>query len=499
MENAGLNALKTVARGALIVLAGSGVGRLLNYSYKLIVARLGPESFGILSLCVTLLGIASTLAFLGLPEGVKRYISFYQGKNDSQKLRATIQSSLVLSTIAACLLAGVIFLAAESIAKLFFHNATSAAYVYFVAAILPFYVVNWICIKCFAGFKNLKFRVFVYDIGENAFKIAFTVVLLMLGFKLWSALLGYGLAIICCSLLSLYLLEFKVFSVLRGPYRGQVMHNELLQFSLPLLFSGLMIFVLSWTDTLMLGYFSSMTNVGLYSAALLISSLVFIGTDLLTPIYLPVVTELYARKEKAQITSVFESVNKWVFAICLPLAFLTFIFARQLLAIFFPQEFGVAYGALVLLTAGRLVYAFSFTSLHMLNMIERTRIIFVTSAIATALNVVLNYLFIPRYGIVGAAAATAFSLTLQALLLIGLNVKYLRLHVFSPATAKVALAAFLPALALYWLQYYCARTLVVFFSLSALYMLIYAALLYFLKAYDDKDNAIVKMIIQRRA
>jgi len=51
------------------------------------------------------------------------------------------------------------------------------------------------------------------------------------------------------------------------------MTKKLLSFSVPLLAVSMLMMVMSWTDTLMLGYFKSPDVVGLYNAALPLANL----------------------------------------------------------------------------------------------------------------------------------------------------------------------------------------------------------------------------------
>ncbi|MAR66129.1 MAG: hypothetical protein CL833_02645 [Crocinitomicaceae bacterium] len=52
-----------------------------------------------------------------------------------------------------------------------------------------------------------------------------------------------------------------------------------------------------------------------------------------------------------------------------------------------------------------------------LNMANSERIVFRTSALTLVLNLVLNFILIPSYGLIGAASATVFTLALWNILL----------------------------------------------------------------------------------
>jgi len=65
------------------------------YLGMMIVARfLGPTDFGLISLASAVATIASSIALVGMPEGVVRYVSFYNGKNDKGRIKGIIVSAL---------------------------------------------------------------------------------------------------------------------------------------------------------------------------------------------------------------------------------------------------------------------------------------------------------------------------------------------------------------------------------------------------------------------
>ena len=80
------NYYQQIAKGALITFLGLFIGKILSYVYVTIVARLGSSAYGILSLGFTITLFLVSIAMLGLNTGIVRYISFYIGKKDDNKV-----------------------------------------------------------------------------------------------------------------------------------------------------------------------------------------------------------------------------------------------------------------------------------------------------------------------------------------------------------------------------------------------------------------------------
>lgn len=68
--------------------------------------------------------------------------------------------------------------------------------------------------------------------------------------------------------LAFYFLEKKVFPLLKSDIKAVSMKKELFLFSFPLVFSGIAGMITTWTDTLMLGYFCTASDVGISDTAL---------------------------------------------------------------------------------------------------------------------------------------------------------------------------------------------------------------------------------------
>ena len=69
------NHLKKIFSGALIILLGTVLSKILSYGYRVIVGRIGTEQYGLLSLGLAISGSLIVISTLGLNVGVQRYVS----------------------------------------------------------------------------------------------------------------------------------------------------------------------------------------------------------------------------------------------------------------------------------------------------------------------------------------------------------------------------------------------------------------------------------------
>jgi len=108
-------------------------------------------------------------------------------------------------------------------------------------------------------------------------------------------------------------------------------------------------------------------------------------------------------------------VSRWILMLALPI-FLVFIIFPSKVMLLFGTEFIVSAPVLVLLAVATFIQALLSASGTVLTMSGYTRLALWNSLGAFILNIILNIILIPRFGIYGAAWATLVSLTVISLL-----------------------------------------------------------------------------------
>ena len=106
-----------------------------------------------------------------------------------------------------------------------------------------------------------------------------------------------------------------------------------------------------------------------------------------------------------------------IFVSTLPLIILSFLFPKFLLGIF-GKEFVMGTIAFLILSVGRLISSLSGPAGNILQMTNNQNIYAKILFVGALVNIVLNYILIPIYGINGAAIASMFSLVVWNVLMI---------------------------------------------------------------------------------
>ncbi len=179
--------------------------------------------------------------------------------------------------------------------------------------------------------------------------------------------------------------------------------KQLLNFSIPLVPSSMLIFVSLYVDRYMISFLLDLESVGHYSIALRLASaasLVMIGFQMAIS---PLVYKHYNKPDTPESLAV---IFKY-FAVFAVFFFLIYsLVAEELLILLTTPEFYLVANVIPLLVLA-LLFSNMYVFMPGIGIRKKTHLIFLISIFAAFINIVLNYLLIPIFGILGAALATA--------------------------------------------------------------------------------------------
>lgn len=491
--------LRKIAKGAGIGFVGTLIGMAFSFFTTIIIARfLGPSDYGLISLGFAGITITATLSLMGLQTGIQRYVSFYKGKEDKERIKGTILGTLKISFPLSLISAILIFFGADWISVHVFHEVNLAPILRIFSISIPFFVLTQIFINAIVGFQEIKYQVYTTHLFHNILKLVVISSLLLLGFGVIGVASGWVLTIILTPFLAFYFLEKRIFPVFNTKVKSISVGKELFSFSWPLIIGTVTGLIMGWMDTLMLGYLSLSIDVGIYNVALQIAHLITIIPSTFAAIFFPVMSELYARNKIEDFRRTFSVVSKWILASILPVFLFLFLFPNQIIKILFGIEYGGGASALSTLTFAFMIGAVLSLNASILQTYGRTKILLAISCVTAAANFLLNLLLIPIYGVDGAAIATGFSFSLNSILIFFFAYKIAKTQPFRASFLKPVFASILAILVVYVLTKYVIGVSV--FALIAMlfvFLLFYFFLLLLMKSFDEEDLLIMRAVDQR--
>ena len=188
--------------------------------------------------------------------------------------------------------------------------------------------------------------------------------------------------------------------------------KPILTLAWPFAISGLLGGLMLNTDILMLGWYTSAEDVGFYSAAQRIIQILYILPAILAASILPIFARL-ATEDKEKFRYVFERVAHIILLAAVPIALGGAILNQEIITLIFGVPFLAAAIPFAFLA---LTILADYPSVILSNAIfsyNQHRKLVIFAAIGGFGNIALNFLLIPRYGIIGCAIATLITQVLS--------------------------------------------------------------------------------------
>ena len=485
--------LKTIAKGSGIGFAGVIFGTAAGYISRLIIAQfLGPDEYGLISLGYSVMMIGATFSLMGLNSGIQRYIAYYIGKRDTSKVKGTIFSALKVTLPMSLLATIILFIGAGWISSNIFHEDKLKIVLLIFSIGIPFWTMASLFNSVYIGFQQVKYQVYTMYLFKDLAKLIMIILFLVFGYGLLGASIGWIIAIIAMTMLSSYFLIKKVLTYDIKKTKTVFVDKELYLFSFPLIFAGLASLITGWTDTFMLGYFSSSTEVGIYNAALPTSQLLRMVLSPIGQILFPVITALYAEKNYHYLESIYSIVTKWIFSIVFPGFLFIVIFSQDLLSILFGEAFTTGSNALSILAFGVLISATMGPAQQIITVYGKTKIILWCSSFTAFTNILLNFFLIPLYGINGAAIATSTSIGLVSILHLIFANRIGKIQPFRYSFIKPLFSALITAFVVFEIiqKINMNSYLLVVFGLIS-FVTLYISIIYFMKGFEKEEVILI--------
>ena len=286
-----------------------------------------------------------------------------------------------------------------------------------------FFSIFFIVLKgIFCGFQKM----FLFSSVEFL-KNLFILLLVLLFFSLGYGLLAPVIAYVIISPL-LFLLYSPFALRLSRFFKHQItdfkpMTKKIVLFGIPLFAASFAGRIIGYIDTLILTYFRPLSEVGIYNVILPSALILLYFGRAVTSVAFPMSSELWMKKDKGRLSEGIRLIYKYSFVLIIPVIFVLFAFSRSFISLFFGSEYQSGAVAFQILLIGMMLFIVAMISNNIISAIGHPKTVAKITIISALVNVILNIILIPLFGINGAAISTTISYTL-VLILSTLKIKY---------------------------------------------------------------------------
>jgi len=404
--------LSELLKGSLVSLIFKILGMILGYIITLYITKIyGAKEFGILTLSLTIVSIFTLIPKFGMENALIRII----GELNSLKLISesyiTFKQVFVFSSALSLIFAFILFYLSDFIATDILNKPNMAHYIKIISITVVSTTIITIISATYQGMKKIKKFVFTQMVLSQ---LIFLLFLLFNNYLITisnNIVIIYVYSNIITMLLSLYAI-YKMFSNFKNKKRKKPVKfslKNILLIAYPMLLSGSFTMIMSWADTIMLGIFSTETEIGIYNVAQRLAGLASISLLVINTIVAPKFVEFYSKKDIKGLQRIAHQSTKIIFFVSFPILVL-YIFLPEFFMGIFGQEFKNGSVVLILIAIAQFVNAACGSVGYILQMTDNQKIFQYIVILSAILNIILNFLLIPIYGMNGAAFATMISI-----------------------------------------------------------------------------------------
>jgi len=491
--------LKRFAKGSLIFFIGILLSKIATYLYKAIVARtFGQEVYGLFSLAIMIASLLVSILSLGLQNGLLRYISLYRGKGETEKIQSIIQFSLNIILPVSFIGGVLLFIFSGPLSVNLFHNSNLTIFLQWFSIFIPIFVFAGTFHVITIAYEKVGWYSFIGNILSPLTQVIFLVILIFFGLKTEAITISYNLGFLVIFLAAFFVSKYTIKDIFNKPKIEKKekfeINKKLFSYSWPIIFLGLATVFFSSIDSFAIGYFKNASEVGVYNAAIPISCFLLIIPSLFLQLFLPIITKEYSRKNFNLIKKISKQIGKWIFTLNLPVLIIMALFPGAVINLLFGSGYIQAETSLRFLSIGLFFYSIFQVSENLLSMKGKSKLILFNLSIAVIVNIVLNLILTPKYGINGAAFSTMISYIFLGLLSFFIAKNQTKINPLRLDMIKIILVAIIPTVILFYLRNMILLTLLNIILLGVMFVIIYFILIFLTHSLDKNDLMILKAI-----
>jgi len=405
-----------VLKGGSIALVYRVSTMFVSYALMWFISvKLGDVGIGIYNLSIAILGILVMAGCLGFNTSVVRFVSDYNSKKNYSHIKSLYLNILKITIPISLFLGALLYIFAETFALAAYNDKELITPFKIIALTLPLLVLTTINVEFIRGLKYVNVSEFFRNLSIQLINLTLVIISSFFVLKNHYPIIFYGVGVALSMLFTLgYILKYirkQTSDIEKNTKDSPFSLKTYLIISLPMILTSFIQLINGKVDTLMIGFFNSMSVVGVFSVAFKLSIIVNFVLGSLKTIAMPKISELFWSNKMKELDKMVQFSAKLIFFFAFPISLLLFIFPEFILGLI-DDSFVSGANTLRIFAVTQFIGASSGLVAVFLNMTGNQTFFTKLVLFATLANIGLNWWLIPKYGMEGAAWATLFSTVL---------------------------------------------------------------------------------------
>jgi len=456
-----------------------GVGSILHKLIAFVLlpvytTKLAVSEYGELGLIITAGSVLSIIFIFGMDKAVFRSYFDYEGTEDR---KVVISTGFVLVLVSSLILIISGFLCSGLLSKLIFDTVAYKLHFIIIVATTAFEVLV-IIPRAILQANKMSTQFISFQTTFLIIRLGLIIYLIVVrNWGILGVLVG-NLVVGVISCIALYIYTRKDF-VLKFSKKESL---KMLKLGTPLIFANISVYVFTAIDRYFINYYSSTTEVGLYSLAYKFGNLITVLFA--TPMALIWPAMFLSVKKHSNIKEFYTKALTYSCFISFFLFLVFSLLSKELIHIMSNKEYWDAYTVIPIIVFTYALWSVR-KSINIAILLKRkTKSQAIIFFIGAVLNIGLNFLLVPKYGMMGAAVATIITYIVMVGILFAYNRKLMDVNYEWARIIKILIVTG----TIFSLCFFIViENLVISILFKVCIILLYPFLLYLVKFYEKKE------------
>lgn len=385
---------QTVFKNTSWLFIGEIAGRLIRFSIVIYAARLlGAAEYGAFSYALSIAAFLTIFSDLGISPVITKEVA-----RSRERVDVTLGTAVILKGLLVLVNAGILLFILPLVSRLPEAN-TLFPLLFFVFAFDSFRELGFAISRAFETMEREAYAKVILNMAVAGLGFAFLALAPSARSLMWAYVGGTAIGLAATVWLLRGQLQQISFSFsLMALWR-------FFKQALPIGLLGILGAIAINTDMIMIGWWEDAAQVGYYAAGQKIILLLYVAPTLLSSAAFPVFSRL-AKSDSAYFRVIFEHILAATYLLAFPIAIGGALTAPELIDLLFGTAYAPAALTLQILFLTILVVYPSTIIPNALFAHDKQNYFLIFTAIGAFGNALLNWFFIPQFGIAGAAIAT---------------------------------------------------------------------------------------------
>jgi O-antigen/teichoic acid export membrane protein len=397
-------------------------GAALAFGVQVALARLlGVEQYGVYVFVLSWVGLLILVARLGLDVSAVRFVPQYRLRGEWSLLHGLLRTSVLAVATAGIVLGIGLALAMRFVPDRFVGGQPGVGLA--AAVLLPLVALSYLVQGIVRGARQVVRAELMESIIRPLILIALVA---LIAFTLGRPTAVHAMSANAAgTFVALTLGGYWAARALRAGLRNTRPEFDLPAWTstaVPFMLMGGMNIILDQTDLLVIGIFLGPEDAAIYAAGARVAAQTVFLLTAADVVIAPLVAEYSAAGRVQELQRALTLSARGVLVFAVGVALVLIVFGRPILGLF-GDAFRAGYAPMVTLVVAKLINALTGSVGMVMNMTGHQRVSATIIGTCAALNLVLNLLLTPRFGLQGAAIATAISIASWNIAM-GLFVRY---------------------------------------------------------------------------